>query len=428
MRRYWTEDIEFLRHGEPNIREISMRKIADERVGRHLLFVCLPADGHVNPTLPFAAELVRRGHRVTYATSDRFAAAVTATGAEFLPIGFALPPGTPTADSGPTRYVERMRLYADLVENGYQALYQWAVAHGPDSVCYDMSTPPGRMIAERLGLPGIRMLPTIAGNEHTRAQFQAAGMSGPERAALRPVWRDMRRLAMQHGVNTAAVMMAEPTPGLNIVFLPRAFQPAGETFADDFVFAGPSAMPAGTDDGWQPPPGEAPLVLVALGTASNRPEVYRAALGAFGTADWRVVLAVGEHLDVAALGPIPEGVVVAPVVPQPAVLRHADVFVSHGGMNSVMESLLAVVPTVVVPERPEQKANAARVAELGLGRRLTAGELSASALRDAATALLGDSPERAAVRGFRDRHLRGDGAIVAADAAEAFLARRAVAV
>ncbi|MCX4390019.1 hypothetical protein OG777_24250 [Micromonospora peucetia] len=117
-----------------------------------------------------------------------------------------------------------------------------------------------------------------------------------------------------------------------------------------------------------------------------------------------------------------------PAPAAPAVLRHADVFVSHGGMNSVMESLLAVVPTVVVPERPEQKVNAARVAELGLGRRLTAGELSASALRDAATALLGDSPERAAVRGFRDRHLRGDGAIVAADAAEAFLARRAVAV
>jgi MGT family glycosyltransferase len=29
----------------------------------HIAFICLPAAGHVNPTLPVVAELVRRGHR-----------------------------------------------------------------------------------------------------------------------------------------------------------------------------------------------------------------------------------------------------------------------------------------------------------------------------------------------------------------------------
>ena len=43
----------------------------------HFAFICLPAAGHVNPTLPVVAELVRRGHRVTYATSERYAKAVT---------------------------------------------------------------------------------------------------------------------------------------------------------------------------------------------------------------------------------------------------------------------------------------------------------------------------------------------------------------
>jgi UDP:flavonoid glycosyltransferase YjiC (YdhE family) len=38
----------------------------------HLAFVSIPAYGHVNPTLPLVAELVARGHRVTYFTSADF--------------------------------------------------------------------------------------------------------------------------------------------------------------------------------------------------------------------------------------------------------------------------------------------------------------------------------------------------------------------
>ncbi|MDQ1624321.1 MAG: hypothetical protein QOH19_2739 [Actinomycetota bacterium] len=55
-----------------------------------------------------------------------------------------------------------------------------------------------------------------------------------------------------------------------------------------------------------------------------------------------------------------------------SVLRHADVFLSHAGMNSTMEALCFGVPLVTFPLRPEQEATARRVEELGLGRRLAA--------------------------------------------------------
>jgi UDP-N-acetylglucosamine:LPS N-acetylglucosamine transferase len=42
---------------------------------RHLAFVGRNGAGHVNPTLPLVAELVRRGHRVTYALEASFAEA-----------------------------------------------------------------------------------------------------------------------------------------------------------------------------------------------------------------------------------------------------------------------------------------------------------------------------------------------------------------
>lgn len=53
---------------------------------RHLAFAGRDGAGHINPTLPVVAELVRRGHRVTYA-----AGAVERAGARHLP----LPPTRP---------------------------------------------------------------------------------------------------------------------------------------------------------------------------------------------------------------------------------------------------------------------------------------------------------------------------------------------
>jgi UDP:flavonoid glycosyltransferase YjiC (YdhE family) len=50
----------------------------------HLAFVTIPAYGHVLPVLPIAAEAVRRGHRVTVATTEQFAPLAETTGARVL--------------------------------------------------------------------------------------------------------------------------------------------------------------------------------------------------------------------------------------------------------------------------------------------------------------------------------------------------------
>src|SRR3954462_9510198 len=49
-----------------------------------ILLVNVSASGHLNPTLPVAAELVARGEEVTYAAPFSVEAAVRATGAAFF--------------------------------------------------------------------------------------------------------------------------------------------------------------------------------------------------------------------------------------------------------------------------------------------------------------------------------------------------------
>lgn len=52
----------------------------------HIAIVSLGAFGHVNPTLSFVTDLVKRGVRVTYFTTQNFKNIIEPTGAKFVPV------------------------------------------------------------------------------------------------------------------------------------------------------------------------------------------------------------------------------------------------------------------------------------------------------------------------------------------------------
>jgi MGT family glycosyltransferase len=203
----------------------------------------------------------------------------------------------------------------------------------------------------------------------------------------------------------------------SLVFIPREFQMSGETFDERFHFIGPSLSSRQTAEEWSPR-SQAPVLLISLGTVFNdRPEFYRTCIEAFGDSDWQVVMAVGA-LDQESLGPIPANVEVHAHVPQVAVLRHTEVFLSHAGMNSTMESLHHGVPFVAVPQIPEQRAIARRAEELQVGRTLT--EPTVQALRDAVQDVRSYRPRAAALSEI----VRGaGGASKGADVLEQLLTR-----
>jgi UDP:flavonoid glycosyltransferase YjiC (YdhE family) len=74
-----------------------------------------------------------------------------------------------------------------------------------------------------------------------------------------------------------------------------------------------------------------------------------------------------------SLGPLKksEHIYIFDTVPQLEVLKHADVFITHGGINSIKESVYAVVPMLVYPIHPEfdPNGNAARIVYHNLGLR-----------------------------------------------------------
>lgn len=392
----------------------------------HVAFLPFPAFGHINVTLPIVAELVRRGHRVTYATNSRFAPLVTAAGATVLPYESWLAsrklPDRVDADymaHEPVRSIDEAIATVPIYRDGFGD-------DVPDVLLYDVSTfAAGRVLARTWKRPAIEMFATFASNEHYSLTERIGAMYAGEIDGSHPAIIDffvkMGALLHQHGL--ADVTLEEftaPADEANLVFLPRAFQPAGETFDDRFAFVGPCVGNRPSPQ-WRPPAPDRPVVLVSMGTVSyDQPEAFvRTCLEAFAGTRWHAVVAVGQEVDRDALGAVPANVELMSWVPQLAVLERAEVFVSHAGMNSAMEAMYFGTPVVALPHMPEQRIVAARLAELGLGVDLSGQPVTADRLRAAVDALAADDAVRAGVGALRDALRQTDGPPRAADYIEA---------
>ena len=135
-------------------------------------------------------------------------------------------------------------------------------------------------------------------------------------------------------------------------------------------------------------------MYISLGTINHLDEpFYRAVFTAFGDYPAQFILSVGRNTEIVRLGTIPENFIVHNYVPQLAILQQVDLFITHGGMNSVHEGLYYSVPEIVVPHQFEQLLNGKQVVQVGagvlLGGHYPYGKVTPQELRDAVERVLG---------------------------------------
>ncbi|WP_218863552.1 macrolide family glycosyltransferase [Actinopolyspora biskrensis] len=390
----------------------------------HIAFVSGPAHGHVNPALSVVEELVERGHRVTFATGAPLVGAVSESGATPVEIPATLPPVLRTSNEMTADDV------AGILEHSLEempgvlgTLEEHFAADVPDAVCFEIMTNEGQMLAYRLDVPAVSWIPTFAGNEHFSlfSRIVSADFDHTSPRLLSAVERTAE-MASSNGVPQERDPIAAPPCGLNLSLLPREFQIAGETFDDRVRFVGPSPRRNGAERDWTPPDRDAAVLLVSLGTVANRrPDLFRSCVRVFAGGPWHVVVATGD-LPADEIGEVPDNVELHEFVPQLSVLRYASAFISHAGMNSVMEAMLHRVPVLAVPQTPEQRTNAARVEELGLGR-VVCEELDPPTLRRLVDEVVGDEVISRNLEWMREAITRSGGCSAAADAVEGYLSQ-----
>jgi MGT family glycosyltransferase len=385
-----------------------------------LAFFSPAAAGHINPTLGLAAALVRRGHRVTYATTEEYAPRVAETGAEvvlFTSSWEALR-DRPAPQMHGREFVRATRM---LLGETKAVLAQLGDGERPDLVVHDGPMAWwGRVLAHRWNVPSVETWPNLVGNEHWSMHLKYTTFNPLSPGFLLLLARLAAFLRREGLGADVQGFMRGSRAACRLVMLPRAFQYAGETFGDGYRFVGPALTGRAFQGDWQPPD-DLPVVLVSLGTGYNdQPDFYRTVLKAAAGRPWRVVLASGQ-VDPADLGPVPPNVEVHRQVPQLAVLRHARAFVTHAGMGGTMEGLHFGVPLVAVPQMAEQRANADRIAELGLGAALPPDEVTAETLWQAVEDVSSDARVRERLDWMRGELEAAGGAEAAVDEIEKVL-------
>lgn len=397
------------------------------------LFYNVPGHGHITPSLPLVAELVRRGHQIVYYASAGFRRAIEGTGATFRPYR-NVPDDYFTARGlhGGRPHKVAQALLA-TAEELLPSLLDEAASIEPDYVLFDGMCPWGYLAAHALQVPSVASLalaPTVSPPPSAMIRLLPVFA----RVALRDVGvglqanRQARALARRYGAPPLSFTTVLNAPGdIAISYTSAYFQPYADTVPASVRFVGWTMQetPAAAEGFSLEPARGRPLVYASLGTVNNDNRAFfQTCIEAFAGADVFVVMTTGKSIAPESFGALPENMAIYGWVPQREVLQQAALFITHGGLNSIHDGLTLGLPLLLIPQQEEQTFNAMRVVELGAGLMLKSRQVGAEQLRASALRLLAEPQFGIESRRIGDTLRAAGGAPKAADEVEALLAAR----
>ena len=370
-----------------------MERLWDSRRAVRALFSCVPGYGHFHPLLPLARALVADGHDVTFATAASFAGRVESAGFAALPAGIdqaeriaRFAPYREELQSLPfdqRRTVGFTRNFATIdAPAKVSELRTAALGWEPDLIVHDSSDLAAPVVSAALGIPTAH---------HSFGRLVPPAILARAAAESESIWRDAGLTPEPYGWAFRGLYLDICPPSFQTEVVPAGtrVEPLRPVFEPD---------PSETLPDWVERLPDRPTVYVTLGTVHNDPSVFRVLLAALADVDCNVIVTVGRNNDPASLEPLPANAVVERYIPQALLLPHCSAVVSHGGSGSVLATLGAGLPMLLVPQGADQFENAAHCRRLGAARVLLPDELTADAARAAAVSLLDEESFRESAR------------------------------
>ena len=337
-----------------------------------IVFFCIPAHGHTNPTLGVVRELVSCGHQVWYYSYNIMRDKIESAGATFVSCDdYDMEQRLSPKDAA--RVGKDLAYSTKILVDTTLALDDKVCADmeqlKPDCIVADSMATWGKAVAMKLGIPFVSSTTTFAFNQHS-AKIMKQGFRELFKMifSMPKISKQIKRLQSKgYPIKSILDIIQNDNNTHTVVYTSPEFQPCSETFSDKYAFVGPSIRPA--TDRFEKKRNK--LIYISMGTVNNdMMPLYKRCLSALADTDYQVIMSVGNMVSIEEFGELPENISVFSHVDQIAVLQQADVFVSHCGMNSVSESLYFGVPLVMLPQTAEQGGVAERVYQLGAGMKL----------------------------------------------------------
>ncbi|KWX25508.1 glycosyl transferase [Mycolicibacterium wolinskyi] len=413
------------------------------------------AYGPTNQCIGLAAVLRDRGHRIVFAAESSWAGKLAPFGFIEELVDLAEPAaGGEDDDAGKfwTEFIAEtapefrkptIEQLETFIQPTYQALIDGAkyceprlreiiATHEPDVIVEDnvvlfpalatAGAPFVRIVScSPLEISSPRVPPPFSGLPSADSSHWEAYRAELNRTH-REMWTDFNAWVQAQG--------ADPLPDLE--FMPRAnaanlyVYPAEADYLqarplDDSWIRMDSSVRE-TDDEYVVPgqiadrPGDSALIYLSLGSLGGADvELMQRLVDVLGKTRHRFIVSKGPQADRIALA---DNMVGEQMLPQTKVIPQVDLVISHGGNNTVTETLHFGKPLIVLPLFWDQYENAQRIDELGFGIRLDTYAFDDAELTDAVDRLLADTELRAKLADIGAAIRARDGLRVGADAIE----------
>ncbi len=426
---------------------------------RTIVFFPEGAFGPTNNCVGIGRVLRARGHRVVFIVEESFAGRLEAQGFEERLMRLGPPPEVPEApgqfwidfirDTAPVFRKPTIEQLGEFIAPTWQALCDGARyvelrlraifdELQPDAIVEDNVV--GFAAVVTAGRPWARIVScNPAELKDAAIPPFSSGYSSIDRSEWPAFLDEVRRTHDEMWSGFNAYMRESGAPGL-------ANGPLGPEFIHESPFLNmvlyPSeadytrSVPLGptwhrlescvreTDEAWQLP------ASLARAAGERDGALLYLSLGSLGSADvglmQRLVDILGRtrHRVIVSKGPLadqlqlPDNMAGESFLPQPAIIPQVDLVITHGGNNTVTESLHHGKPMVVLPLFWDQVDNAQRLVETGFGERLPAYAADEAALTGAIDRLLADRALHARLGAMSARLQAHPGTVRAADLVE----------
>jgi UDP:flavonoid glycosyltransferase YjiC (YdhE family) len=420
---------------------LGMKGQSSRRIG----ILSFSSPGHFYPLTALGRRLQTRGHEVIYFQVADLERPIRAAGLQFRQIGQEdFPLGSLRSRDEEVcklKGIDALRCGLRGIERKSSMLFRDAPSairdEGIDALLVDQIEFAGGTVAEHLGLPFVsaaaalpinldgRVPPCIFPWSH-RAGIAARLRNWVGNAAFEwigsGIIKTINRQRQAWGLPQVRNFQSLFSNLAQVAQLPAALELPGRRLLAPIYYTGPWTDAAGrapVDFPWSRLDSGRPLVYASMGTLQNGIlRTFRMIAEACVGLDLQLVISLGGGQDPALLGDLPGDPLVVGYAPQLDLIRRSALTISHGGLNTTLESLASGVPMVVLPVTYDQPGVGARVEWSGVGRSIPVGRLTLERLREAVHSVLGNAAYREGARNLQSSIEAADGLNRAADLIE----------
>lgn len=387
------------------------------------LFTAVPALGHINPTLPLAVELKKRGHQVGYATGPDMQSSISSEGLRFFPAG---PPSWNTERSELSQKTLKHKgtllsnyyFFKVLAENDANTigdLRSVVQQYEPDILVVDSLTYAGAQMAELFKLPWATCC-AIAGLIPTRdaPPFTSWGLPPSDNPLVKPLYsvirtgqnlffrlfdREFNQIRSSLGLRPVKLCAIESTLSPYLILIPSSegFEYRRSDWPHQAHLIGPSPWGKSIDGNnsfeWiDALPKDKPLIYVTLGTVQifRSLDFFNTVIKALKDEPYQVVMGIGHGVDLSEFSHAPCNFRIEQFVPHAKILSQASAVIHHGGLGIAQDSIYHGLPSVVVPISQDHYESARRCSAAGVSITIPYSRLNPERLRITVRKVLSD--------------------------------------